>query len=816
MPPPSLVISARTSPLALAERAYRLSMMGLYTRGLAQFERAGSQADALVEADRGRLILLWGLAARAEGDLEGAANRLRDATEQLVAGAARAEAAVALGLWVEATCAVGKLEDARVALEQWASRTPAEGRGVLDLGTVFLQLARGDLQEALTLADRLRASAQDPLQTWLRLCAAEARLELGRPLEAEQDLDALYGELRSRRRFEEGVVRTLALRARVAVDALAAMTRAAQPDELAAAGVWVARLFRYSINFPRCRAEAVFLAGALDLVAGRGEGRLGEALGILEQVGSKLDQGRMIAREAVFRFGYLQAPTRALVARGRDLLTRAGASARSNHMAQVEGAGAETNVSVMLSRSILGAANPEDDVELNAIFEVTRAISSTLDADAVLQRILDEVVRLLKAERGALLRVLPDGSIRCIAGRRIDPDRVTEGGDELSFGIVREVQRSGEVVLTDNAQLDDRFRGRASVLATEIRSLLCAPLKTQKGVLGFLYLDSTVKSRIFKPSHRELLGVFATQAAISLENALQFQEIEGLNRGLEDKVRERTSQLASANEELQRSLDTLRTTQLRLVEAERAALEKEMQLARRIQEAIIPAATLLERPGLRVQGVVESATHVGGDFWSISPLGEDRTLLLVGDVTGHGVASGMVTTIARACCDTLLRRSPKFGLQELFCTLSDVLFDSAGGQMAMTAFACIVDPGRRLLTFASAGHNPPMLVEAGSGLPSLAALVATGPRLGDAQGNLYEVKERPYGAGDRLILYTDGIVECTNGSAEYGGRRFRRQVLGHARRPLQEHFGNVLADARLFFGDHPREDDVTLVMAELA
>ncbi len=280
------------------------------------------------------------------------------------------------------------------------------------------------------------------------------------------------------------------------------------------------------------------------------------------------------------------------------------------------------------------------------------------------------------------------------------------------------------------------------------------------------------------------------------------------------------SDAAGERARLQGALETGRAeiqgTQRRLAEAQREAAQQEMELARRIQQTVVPARTVVRRPGLNLAGWVDPATRVGGDFWTFLELPEDRTLLLIGDVTGHGVDAGMLTTMARACVATLLRRTGELRVAELLQTLSDVVYDSARGELTMSAFACLVDPVAKTLTFANAGHNHPYFVEAGGGMLRAGMLISRGNLIGDADGNSYDVKTREYAAGDRLVLYTDGLVECANAQRQpFGERRFRQLLVAFAKHPIDEQLRRILDEAYLFFGAQPRDDDLTLVLAEL-
>lgn len=805
-----------------ARRAYALGMVGLHIRSRRRLDRLLARLSA--ESAGGQLTGfargLAGLVARAACDWEAAATALGRASVEL-STAGDGHGAVLLALWVEALCASGLQEKAAEAISSWREKTFNPPGNPQDLASAIVRVGVGDLLEGLQLAS---SAAQGPLpvlgKRWAQLLRAEALVDLSRHEEAAGALTQLLGELDSSGDFDELYARALTLHARLKVEQLWVTPSTTQKTMELARAVNALRVAQSNtVAFPRYHPVVEALRSQLDRVRAPAhqDRRFGRALAQLESVRAPLDVGRLLAREIAFRETWLQAPTRALTARARDALSRSGADARSMALVKADAGAAGASVMMagqsVLARSMLGGP-PAEDVELKAVFEVTQAISSVLKLEELLQRILNEVVRLLHAERGVILQQV-GGEWKCLAARGIEPERAQSATGEISFSVVKEVERTGQVALADNAQLDERFRGKASVLATDIRSVLCAPLKTSKAMLGYLYLDSTIKARIFKDAHRELLSVFATQAATAMENARAFAEIEDLSRGLETKVQDRTRELAQANTALTDTLERVRNTEMKLLEAQKEAMEKEMNVAREIQQKLVPPPGFVECPGVALMGVVEPASRVGGDFWTYLNLPDDKTLILIGDVTGHGVGAGMVTTVARACCVTLLRRQGTVDVQGLLSTLSDVIVDT-GGTLSMTAFSCLVDPKARQLTYALAAHNPPFMVEQAGGLPKLRPLAGPSKRLGGATGNKYVEKRIGYTPGDRIVTYTDGLVECTDAQGNaYGDRRFRAKVIETARLSLADQFAAITSDYRMHFGEHPREDDTSLVVIEL-
>ncbi len=812
--------AAPPPPFKRVMQAYRLAQLGLFTRSE---QLMGSALDALRErADaedwRPRAEAIAALAAREAAQLETADELLRRASEGLFTAGEKDFAAVLLALQVEAACATAHLEGASRLIEQNAQRIG--GSIDSDLANAVLQLAFGALNEAHQLAAIAQAKLPMLGQSWAAILRAEALLDLERPKEALPLLIETVSAWEAASAFAEPYLRALVLIARARLEEqwsalnVGGLSLDAARDAFKKAQV-------YCAHSPRYRPWLLALKQQLQLLDGdlSSQRTFDEALAVCDATGATLDQARLIARHAAFLQSRSQKPIRLLIARGRDIFSRSGADERSKALAQLEGSKGE-GASLMMSRSImrstLTAAPVDADVELNAIFEMTRALSSTLDLKQLLQTILDRTVTLLKAERGALLRVEPDGSLLCVAGRGLSPESVNAGGQEqISFGAVEQAREAGSAVLADNAQVDGRFRGRASVVATGVRSIICAPLKTKQGIVGFIYLDSTVKTRVFQEQHKELLNVFATQASIALENATAFSQIDELNRTLERRVEERTQELAQANTRLQQSLEELQTTRLQLLEAEKERLEAEMILARDIQHAIVPPKMLIERPSLRVAGEVRSASKVGGDLWLCIPL-EEKTLLLIGDVTGHGVGAGMVTTIAKACTSTVVHQGTGVDLQELLGTLSDVILETTRGNLVMTAFACIVDPSAKTLTFANAGHKPPMYLTRAGGMVRVENLTSSGPILGEENAKHFQSQVRQYSPGDRVVLFTDGLVECTNPEGlQLGYRAFVDLLVNTAKLDPVQTIDHVLSSATAFWAEMPPDDDVTLTVADL-
>ncbi|MEO7729544.1 MAG: SpoIIE family protein phosphatase, partial [Kofleriaceae bacterium] len=186
----------------------------------------------------------------------------------------------------------------------------------------------------------------------------------------------------------------------------------------------------------------------------------------------------------------------------------------------------------------------------------------------------------------------------------------------------------------------------------------------------------------------------------------------------------------------ERLAEALLHARLALRAAERAALAREVELAATVQGELLPGKGPHVHGALTIVGSWQPATRCAGDFWTVMPLGEppamglddsdDRPVLIaIGDVTGHGVASAMVTAAAIGACDVCVRRrGAALELGELIAALDAAVRRVGGGELAMTCFVTIFDPAARELRFVSCGHTAPYLCRAAADRPTeLHALV---------------------------------------------------------------------------------------------
>ena len=252
--------------------------------------------------------------------------------------------------------------------------------------------------------------------------------------------------------------------------------------------------------------------------------------------------------------------------------------------------------------------------------------------------------------------------------------------------------------------------------------------------------------------------------------------------------------------------------------AEKATMEKELEVARTIQETLVPQEDTVDRGHIKLAGYFQPASQCGGDWWTWHELNDGRILVVIGDVTGHGVPSAMITAAAKAACDTVrAMTNDRITVTLLLEIMNRAIFESAKRKFVMTCFASIIDPKTKKISFGNAGHNFPYLYRVVNGRGEFGCLMTRGNRLGDMMESKYVEQTMDLMANDVLVWYTDGIVECENDRGEeYGEKRFRASIRRAAAEDPGQLRDTVVKASMQFFGETPRKDDITMVVARVA
>ncbi len=259
-------------------------------------------------------------------------------------------------------------------------------------------------------------------------------------------------------------------------------------------------------------------------------------------------------------------------------------------------------------------------------------------------------------------------------------------------------------------------------------------------------------------------------------------------------------------------------------------LELELNVANEVQVSFIPHEYAQEG-ALVLASSYRSASECGGDYWGHYIIAPHTHMLLVGDATGHGIPAALVTAIAYATghlCSKLPETMPADFIKPslVLSMLNQALYDSLKGKLCMTFFACIVNTKTGRMQYSNGGHPFPLVIpkdpedirlKTGKRKAKhyivLSDIKKMGQPLGFDPGSVYHDVEQQFLPGDRMVLYTDGIVECTNAEhKQWGVRNLEKAVHKYMNLSPVLFRDRIMLDMEEYRASIPLPDDATLVV----
>lgn len=257
--------------------------------------------------------------------------------------------------------------------------------------------------------------------------------------------------------------------------------------------------------------------------------------------------------------------------------------------------------------------------------------------------------------------------------------------------------------------------------------------------------------------------------------------------------------------------------------AERERTSTELDIARQIQLGAVPHdfGGFTERFSLDIAGFMRPALEVGGDFYDAFEVGKHRMAFIIGDVSGKGVPAALFMMRAQSLLRQYLLETDDLGTA--FTLANQQLCERNDALLFVTAFACVIDTSTGLLRYTNAGHNPPVLLQAGE---RKFLKCKPGFVLGAIETVQYQENELYCSPGDGLLLYTDGVTEAqdtgeslfgeqrvlaalnaANGCAESATKEVDDAPASHARKAIDA-LCKAVDD---FAGNAPQADDITML-----
>ena len=247
----------------------------------------------------------------------------------------------------------------------------------------------------------------------------------------------------------------------------------------------------------------------------------------------------------------------------------------------------------------------------------------------------------------------------------------------------------------------------------------------------------------------------------------------------------------------------------RAAEVELAVTRAHMDIARQIQQSLLPQGSLTAG-GMRFAGRCIPAVAVGGDYFAYLPSGRDRIDSFVGDVSGHGVGAALL--MAEARITFMAERLIAPGAGAILTKLNDLLHDDLDrAGLFMTACCATFDAATRELTYANAGHPPALMLRADE--PRCAAISAYGLVLGFEKDAGFTETRLDVRKDDVVVFYTDGVTEARDEAGEvFGSARLNDAIVAHRRDDPEAIITGVFDALDRFTGARQHEDDLTVVV----
>jgi len=419
--------------------------------------------------------------------------------------------------------------------------------------------------------------------------------------------------------------------------------------------------------------------------------------------------------------------------------------------------------------------------KLRAMLELARALQTSLSTEDVLSAVVEAALAVTGCERGFLL--LRRGEELEIRTARSRSGALPPSDLRVPARLLLRALNQRREFLSMNFEPEEAAAGGERTIADlDLRSVGCVPLvKIRAGsaaqqtgafsaaedTVGVLYMDSRVKPADLSSGGRELLTTLALEASTVLENARLLEE-----------------------------------------QWARQRMEQELDIARRIQESLMPRA-LPETGWFRAAASNTPSLEVGGDYLDIRQIEETRWAAVVADVSGKGVGAALLASLLQGMFVTA--PFTQLSMEQMMFHLNRFLYERTGGERYVTLFYSTVSADGTV-EWVSAGHPPMFVVRGGS---KLEFLMAEGVPLGMLPDSTYSPQRLCLQPGDKLVLYTDGLTDARNGlRAYFGFQRLRETVLAHAGESCQALHAAMRAAVDAFSEGAAQNDDISAAVIE--
>jgi len=405
---------------------------------------------------------------------------------------------------------------------------------------------------------------------------------------------------------------------------------------------------------------------------------------------------------------------------------------------------------------------------LQLIYELTERLTTLKSRDSLLEDAMSICFEMLHFERGAIaIRRRDQRTVEWPIVRNL---RGAAGELTISRSLLARALEHGErAIFTDGGASADPT---VSMVQHGIRSAMCVPLIDGDATIGVMYGDRTSTSTSYTDEDIDFFAAIARQVSIGLINAQLLEDQKQVIK-----------------------------------------LHHDLDLARTIQTGLFPKE-LPNTANLRVAALNDPGQRVSGDYYDVIERDDGRVWCLVADVTGEGAAAAFQMANLQAVVRATIVESDQPG--RLLARWNEFICKNAHRSRIITCLLALVDAKARNVALASAGHWPPLLLDASDASPRDVA-VDSGFPLGVAADAAFPTSMIELGCDPCMLFgFTDGVIEAWNGEGQsFGMDRLRLALAGHPELNPQAAIKHVRKQVASFVGAAEQSDDITMLAVRI-
>jgi sigma-B regulation protein RsbU (phosphoserine phosphatase) len=411
--------------------------------------------------------------------------------------------------------------------------------------------------------------------------------------------------------------------------------------------------------------------------------------------------------------------------------------------------------------------------ELTSLNQIANAINALMAVDKITQVIIDHCLKKIRASQGAVF-LLDEKKVEQVDVFKTFIREFSISSDKIPMHLNESITgwmiKYRTMLVSNNPDSDDRFKG-FKFAPMGVHSILAAPLLTKSGLIGALVLFNKKDGEGFGEDDKRFLGIVGAQAAKVIENARLHEQ--------EEKY---------------------------------IAIQEEIKLAQSIQQGFLPRCGL-KTANLDICGFNHPAKEVGGDFYDIVKLDENRVFISLGDVSGKGIPAALLMANAQAVFRSQLFKKGEIRIEDLATSLNNLICQFSGPGQFITALFGIYDIPSQKFTYINAGHLPPIILNANGDISQFEAADLVIGVLPDINFGLNEILLKE---GDILFIYSDGIIELYGKNDEQFGEIRLAELLGRSRnKDASTICSSIFQSLNEFRSDCVQSDDITMIALKI-